>query len=277
VTATPNSSSNRWRSGATGLPPTMKARPECGSLPTRRTAVDRTCRSKTSSTRRWLTVGWTARPRSVDDTRSQRLITPRRLTSAWSRVNKQRVERLIATGRMTTAGLAAIETAKRNGAWTALDDIETLTEPTTCAPHSTPTLPPAATGTTSHDRPNGQSSSGSQPPRPLARARSALPTRPPRPPSTFAPINGANPKAPSPRLVFKGAARTWPNSPEWSQEQVAPATEQPHPLLVSCASINGWGGLPWIPETAGLSRPPSSAGFPRLLKSGEAGPTQSRG
>ena len=77
-----------------------------------------------------LAHGWVdSRPRSVDDTRSQRLITPRRPTSAWSRVNKQRVERLIATGRMTPAGLAAIETAKRNGAWTALDDVETLAEP----------------------------------------------------------------------------------------------------------------------------------------------------
>ena len=45
-----------------------------------------------------LAYGWVdSRPRSADDTRSQRLITPRRPTSGWSRVNKQRVERLIAT------------------------------------------------------------------------------------------------------------------------------------------------------------------------------------
>lgn len=74
--------------------------------------------------------GWIdSRPRSLDGARSQRLLTPRRSTSAWSRVNKQRVERLIATGRMTPAGLAAIETAKRNGSWTALDEVETLAEP----------------------------------------------------------------------------------------------------------------------------------------------------
>ena len=77
-----------------------------------------------------LAHGWVdSRPRSVDGTRSQRLLTPRRPTSAWSRVNKQRVERLIAARRLTPAGLAVIQTAKRNGAWTALDEVETLTEP----------------------------------------------------------------------------------------------------------------------------------------------------
>lgn len=77
-----------------------------------------------------LAHGWVdSRPRSVDGTRSQRLVTPRRPTSGWSRVNKERVERLIATGRMTAAGLAAIEAAKQNGAWTALDEVETLAEP----------------------------------------------------------------------------------------------------------------------------------------------------
>lgn len=77
-----------------------------------------------------LAHGWIdSRPRSLDGARSQRLLTPRRPTSAWSRVNKQRVERLIAAGRMTPAGLAAVESAKQNGSWTALDEVETLTEP----------------------------------------------------------------------------------------------------------------------------------------------------
>ena len=77
-----------------------------------------------------LAFGWIdSRPRSLDAVRSQRLLTPRRPTSAWSRVNKQRVERLIATGRLTPAGRAAVETAKQNGSWTALDEIETLSEP----------------------------------------------------------------------------------------------------------------------------------------------------
>lgn len=77
-----------------------------------------------------LAHGWIdSRPRSLDGARSQRLVTPRRPISAWSRVNKQRVERLVATGRMTPAGLVAIEIAKQNGSWTALDEVETLAEP----------------------------------------------------------------------------------------------------------------------------------------------------
>lgn len=77
-----------------------------------------------------LAHGWIdSRPRALDDQRSQRLITPRRPASNWSRVNKQRVERLLAAGRMTPAGLAAVDAAKRNGSWTALDTVETLQEP----------------------------------------------------------------------------------------------------------------------------------------------------
>lgn len=77
-----------------------------------------------------LAHGWVdSRPRAVDELRSQRLLTPRRPTSRWSRSNKQRVERLIATGRMAPAGLAAVKIAKQNGTWTALDEVETLTEP----------------------------------------------------------------------------------------------------------------------------------------------------
>jgi uncharacterized protein YdeI (YjbR/CyaY-like superfamily) len=77
-----------------------------------------------------LCFGWVdSRPRSLDEARSQILVTPRKPTSRWSRLNKQRAERLSAAGRMAPAGLAAVEVAKRNGAWNALDDVEDLTEP----------------------------------------------------------------------------------------------------------------------------------------------------
>jgi uncharacterized protein YdeI (YjbR/CyaY-like superfamily) len=52
------------------------------------------------------------------------LVCPRKPKSVWSKVNKERVERLIAGRRMTTAGLKAIEVAKANGSWTALDAVE---------------------------------------------------------------------------------------------------------------------------------------------------------
>jgi len=49
--------------------------------------------------------------------------------SNWSRVNKNKVEKLLAEGLMTDAGLKMIELAKESGTWTALDEVENLTVP----------------------------------------------------------------------------------------------------------------------------------------------------
>jgi uncharacterized protein YdeI (YjbR/CyaY-like superfamily) len=77
-----------------------------------------------------LCYGWVdSRPRSIDGQRSARLVTPRKPASNWSARNKTRVEQLTAAGRMHPSGLAAVAAAKANGAWTALDDVETLVEP----------------------------------------------------------------------------------------------------------------------------------------------------
>jgi uncharacterized protein YdeI (YjbR/CyaY-like superfamily) len=59
-----------------------------------------------------------------DDRRMKLYFAPRKPYSVWSASNKQRVERLITAGQMRRAGLEAIERAKANGAWTALDDVE---------------------------------------------------------------------------------------------------------------------------------------------------------
>jgi uncharacterized protein YdeI (YjbR/CyaY-like superfamily) len=77
-----------------------------------------------------LAYGWIdSRPRKVDEWRTALLITPRKPTSAWSRVNKDKVEMLIADGRMAAPGLKAIERAKANGSWEKLDDVEAGTVP----------------------------------------------------------------------------------------------------------------------------------------------------
>ena len=60
----------------------------------------------------------------LDDRRTKLYFAPRKLRSVWSASNKQRVERLMAAGLMRPAGLAAIERAKANGAWVALDEVE---------------------------------------------------------------------------------------------------------------------------------------------------------
>jgi uncharacterized protein YdeI (YjbR/CyaY-like superfamily) len=77
-----------------------------------------------------LCFGWIdGQARPLDDRRWQMLITPRRPGSAWSRANKERIERLSAEGRMEAAGLAAVERAKADGSWWALDAVEDLIEP----------------------------------------------------------------------------------------------------------------------------------------------------
>ena len=50
------------------------------------------------------------------ESRVQRF-TPRRVRSVWSKVNRERAERLIAEGRMRDAGLREIERAKQDGRW----------------------------------------------------------------------------------------------------------------------------------------------------------------
>jgi uncharacterized protein YdeI (YjbR/CyaY-like superfamily) len=69
-----------------------------------------------------LCFGWIdSQPRLLGADRSLLRLSPRKPRSGWSAVNKKRVASLIKRGQMMPAGLAAIEEAKRNGAWTALD------------------------------------------------------------------------------------------------------------------------------------------------------------
>jgi uncharacterized protein YdeI (YjbR/CyaY-like superfamily) len=77
-----------------------------------------------------LCFGWIdSTRRSIDELSSQQYFAPRKPKSNWSKINKEKVERLIAEGRMTPAGLAAVEEAKRNGSWTNLDAVEAMEMP----------------------------------------------------------------------------------------------------------------------------------------------------
>jgi uncharacterized protein YdeI (YjbR/CyaY-like superfamily) len=72
-----------------------------------------------------LCFGWIDSQGGVlDERRARQYYAPRKPTSGWAASNKARIERLIAEGRMTPAGLAAIERAKANGSWTLLDEVE---------------------------------------------------------------------------------------------------------------------------------------------------------
>lgn len=77
-----------------------------------------------------LCWGWVdSRTLKVDADRSGLLIAPRNPKSAWSAVNKGKVARLRAEGRMQPAGEALIAAAQANGMWAFLDDVERLEVP----------------------------------------------------------------------------------------------------------------------------------------------------
>ncbi len=54
-----------------------------------------------------------------DETTYRQRFTQRRFRSAWSKRNVDKAERLVAEGRMQTAGLAEMERAKADGRWEA--------------------------------------------------------------------------------------------------------------------------------------------------------------
>lgn len=55
--------------------------------------------------------------------------TPRKPKSAWSKINCERAERLIASGQMTQQGLAEVDAAKADGRWEAAYAPQSTAEP----------------------------------------------------------------------------------------------------------------------------------------------------
>ena len=64
-----------------------------------------------------------------DETSYLLLLARRKRGSVWSAVNKARVERLIAEGRMLSTGQAVIDAAIADGSWTILDSVDAMVEP----------------------------------------------------------------------------------------------------------------------------------------------------
>jgi uncharacterized protein YdeI (YjbR/CyaY-like superfamily) len=70
-----------------------------------------------------LCYGWIdGQRKTVDEQWFIQRFTPRRARSNWSKVNRDKVERLIAEGRMRPGGQAEIERAKADGRWDAAYD-----------------------------------------------------------------------------------------------------------------------------------------------------------
>lgn len=77
-----------------------------------------------------LCFGWIdSLPNKIDEQSYKQLFSPRKPKRNWSKLNKERVEKLTAAGLLHPAGLAKIEWAKQNGTWDALNEVEQLIVP----------------------------------------------------------------------------------------------------------------------------------------------------
>jgi uncharacterized protein YdeI (YjbR/CyaY-like superfamily) len=77
-----------------------------------------------------LCFGWIdSKVNSLDDERYKQVYAPRKKGSVWSRLNKERVARLLRQDRITEAGMAKISAAKADGSWSLLDPVEDLIVP----------------------------------------------------------------------------------------------------------------------------------------------------
>jgi len=77
-----------------------------------------------------LCFGWIdSKKISIDKETSHQFFSKRKPKSTWSKINKNKVEKLIEQDLMTQAGFTSIEIAKQNGSWTILDEVDDLIIP----------------------------------------------------------------------------------------------------------------------------------------------------
>jgi uncharacterized protein YdeI (YjbR/CyaY-like superfamily) len=77
-----------------------------------------------------LCFGWVdSKRKPLDKEKFMQFVCKRKPKGTWSKINKVKVQQLIDDGLMTKAGFDSIETAKQNGSWTILDDVEELKIP----------------------------------------------------------------------------------------------------------------------------------------------------
>ncbi len=77
-----------------------------------------------------LCFGWIdSRKDTIDEERYKQLFSKRKPKSPWSRINKEKVERLIKKKLIAKAGHEAIEVAKENGSWSKFDHVDQLIVP----------------------------------------------------------------------------------------------------------------------------------------------------
>ncbi|MEO8770418.1 MAG: YdeI/OmpD-associated family protein [Ferruginibacter sp.] len=77
-----------------------------------------------------LCFGWVdSKRKPIDEEKFIQFFSKRKSKGTWSKINKEKVLRLVEEGLMTKAGHECIEAAKQNGSWKILDEVEELKIP----------------------------------------------------------------------------------------------------------------------------------------------------
>lgn len=77
-----------------------------------------------------LCFGWIdSTKKTIDDSSFMQFFSKRKPKSNWSKINKEKIQQLIDSKKMTKAGYESVEKAKQNGSWTILDEVEELIIP----------------------------------------------------------------------------------------------------------------------------------------------------
>ena len=77
-----------------------------------------------------LCFGWVdSKPNKRNQHSYYQYFSRRKPSSNWSRVNKEKVQKLLSENLMSEAGLKMVELAKETGTWDALNDVENLVIP----------------------------------------------------------------------------------------------------------------------------------------------------
>lgn len=77
-----------------------------------------------------LCFGWIdSVQRKLDEDRSMQYFSRRKPKSVWSKINKEKIQKLTERGLMKPAGIQSVEIAKKNGSWVILDEVEEFVVP----------------------------------------------------------------------------------------------------------------------------------------------------
>ena len=109
------------RHGKRGWPSSTPSPPVCGCGSPRQRRTSNRCRTPRLDVA--LCYGWIdGQKKTFDDATWLQKFTPRGTRSIWSKINREKVQRLVESGRMQSPGLEAVDRAKANGQWDSAYD-----------------------------------------------------------------------------------------------------------------------------------------------------------